>query len=236
MTWKSLIRVAALLPLCGAALAQVRHPKPSATMPVSQPVMAPQAAPTPQTPAQMPPQRAQVTYSDGQLAVQANNSSLNQILRQIEHETGIKVTGGVAEERVFGKYGPGSTDSVLNALLDGTESNMLLVQRDTSSPGELILTPRHGGPTPPNPNAESFDEDQDDAADHSRPAPPQQLHPPYPRPIPEQPPATAAPGSAPTTSGTGNGGSTQSPNGVKTPQQIYEQLQRMQQQQQQPPQ
>jgi hypothetical protein len=170
----------------------------------------------------MPPKRAQIDYVDGKLSVSADNSSLNQILRQIAGSTGLKITGGVADERVFGQYGPASTAQVLAALLTGTGSNMVLSQRDPDFPPELILTPRQGGPTPPNPNASVFDDKSEQptpAAQSERPTPP-----------PSSSPVT------PTLS-EGSTGATQpspdSPNGVKTPQQIYEQLQRMRQQQQQ---
>jgi hypothetical protein len=53
--------------------------------------------------------RAKVVYSGGQLQVTAMNSSLNQILRAIERQTGMKIAGGVADERVYGKYGPAPT-------------------------------------------------------------------------------------------------------------------------------
>ncbi len=70
---------------------------------------------------------AEVSYSNGQITVAANNSSLNQILRDISSKTGMKITGGVTDERVFGQYGPAVPSSILTTLLDGTSSNMLLV-------------------------------------------------------------------------------------------------------------
>lgn len=178
--------------------------------------------------------RVDVHYADGKLIVDATNASLNQILREISHKTGIKLTGGVTDERVYGHYGPAAPSEVLASLLDGTESNMLLVA-NTHGPSELILTPRLGGPTPPNPNAgadQSAVEPRQDpqgfgirrpiglhrgmenapAADQSSPPP-------------SNPEAIQNP--APTTDQTTD----QSPNGTKTPQQIYEQLRQLQQQQ-----
>jgi hypothetical protein len=187
------------------------------------------------TPSQRPPQPAQVTYTDGTLSVAADNASLNQILRQIASDTGMKITGGVTEERVFGQYGPDSPAQVLAALLDGTGSNMILVHHDGTEPAELILTPRQGGPTPPNPNAVAFNnrnrpEPEEPASQAVQPSP----YTPNPgtRGIPPVNPG-ASPGASPA-----NSSQPDNPNGVKTPQQIYEQLQRMRQQQQQstPPQ
>lgn len=105
-----------------------------------------------------PPHRATVTYAAGLLDVRADNSSLNQILRAIGNLTGMKITGGVTDERVFGNYGPAEPSTILATLLDGTGSNMLLRESADNAPAELILTPRNGGPTPPNPNAPGFDD------------------------------------------------------------------------------
>jgi len=184
--------------------------------------------------------RADVHYADGKLVVDATNASLNQILREISHKTGIKLTGGVKDERVYGHYGPAATSEVLSSLLDGTESNMLLVA-NTNGPSELILTPRLGGPTPPNPNAGVADrQDEEPRQDaqgfgirrpigmhrgvENAPAMDQGAAP------PSNPDAIQNP--APTTGGaTADQSTDQSPNGIKTPQQIYEQLRQLQQQQ-----
>ena len=101
---------------------------------------------------------AEVLYASGMLSINANNSSLNLILREIAKQTGMKITGGVAEERVFGHYGPAQPADILITLLDGTGTNMLLRQNDADAPVELVLTPRNGGATPPNPNAPGFDD------------------------------------------------------------------------------
>jgi hypothetical protein len=186
---------------------------------------------------------ATVAYTGGRLSVTANDSSLNQILRAISRATGMKVTGGITDERVFGTYGPDDPAKVLYALLDGTSSNVLIIQSSQTSntiagnaaPIELVLSPRNGGPTPPNPNPQPFD---------NSPRASQPVRPSYPVPQPTPPPpATSTPanpasatpgalgGAAPSTSTDST--DQQSPNGVKTPQQIYEQLQQIRQLQQQ---
>lgn len=146
----------------------------------------------------------------------ANDSSLNQILRDIARATGMKITGGVADQRVFGKYGPAGASEVLSDLLDGTGSNMLLMETANKVPAELILSPRTGGPTPPNPNAPGFDDDSSigEVPDQARPVQP--------------PPSPTFPQTQPTPSVNG-----QPPaNPPRTPQEIYQQLQQLQQQQQ----
>jgi hypothetical protein len=152
------------------------------------------------------------------------------ILRQIAQATGIKITGGVVDERVFGQYGPAPTSQVLATLLDGTSSNMLLNDPEGNDSAELILTPRNGGPTPPNPNAAPLDD---------RPEPPRPVQRPAPASVENSNPRRHRPGAdaaiaAPETPASPSD-TTQpdSPNEVKTPQQIYDQLQHMRQQQQQ---
>ena len=173
------------------------------------------------------------------LFVKAENSSLNQILREISRVTGMKIVGGVTDERVFGSYGPADPSAVLSTLLGGTGSNMMIVLDARKAPQELVLTPRGGGPSPPNPSA-SRERGEEDL--------PQQMGPRFARPVgmgalpPEsQPPPQPAPTQmapqmapqSPIDSLSGDTTTQESPNGVKTPQQIYEQLIKLQQKQQQ---
>ena len=97
--------------------------------------------------------RARVTYTNGLLEVHADNSSLNQILRDISRQTGMKIVGGVAEQRVFGSYGPAPAPTVIQTLLDGTGTNVLLQENGSHSPEQLVLTPRPGGPAAPPPSS-----------------------------------------------------------------------------------
>ncbi len=174
---------------------------------------------------------AQVAYIAGRLQVSADNSSLNQILREIGRLTGMKITGGVVEERVFGSYGPADPTVVLSALLNGTGSNMMLRLDAAHRPAELVLTPRLGGVTPPNPNASRYSGRDDDLPPERRSAAPQQSFP-YAG-VPGATPTQAVPQPStevPTGAGAGTNTTTQeSPNGVKTPQEIYDQLMKMQQ-------
>jgi len=238
-------------------LAQTDSSRGAASLPTSAASLGSTTSPTRTT------RRAEVTYGGGLLTVVANNSSLNQILREAAHQTGMKITGRVAEDRVFGTYGPAPPSQVLATLLDGTGTNLLLVQDASHAPTELILTPRIGAATPPNPNAQAFednDSSSDDAPQSTRTAPP----------APVQPPVQPANSRNPSQSGTGGidtnpaatspSSTTQqlafppvdattppatatitpttpdpTSDNVKTPQQIFEQLQRLRQQQTQQP-
>ena len=136
----------------GLALAQ------SPALPATPPTAAAVPAAAAKT-AQPAAHRAQVLYSGGQLTIIADNSSLNQILRDVSRQTGMKITGGVADQRVFGKVGPGAPAEILSGLLDGTGSDMLLRENAAHTPVELVLTPRGGGATPPGPFASGADDD-----------------------------------------------------------------------------
>jgi len=214
------------------------------------------------------PHRAVVTYAAGLIDVHADNSSLNQILRSIARLTGMTITGGVADERVFGNYGPAEPSTILATLLGGTGSNIILRESTTTAPSELILTPRNGGATPPSPTAAIYND-----APEELPQPPTSAAATPPQPTSANGPVTVQPmnnvnGSSTNTSPTAStypttnsvpidtipqpsttpsssgivdapnppppGTTTStSPNGIATPEQIYQQLKALQQQQQQ---
>lgn len=219
--------------------------KPSAALPATPPTALAPTAPAPVAPVTTPPQ---VTYQNGILTVTTDNSSLNQTLREIARKTGMNITGGVNEERIFGSYGPAKTGSVLRQLLDGTTSNMLFQEATATQAAHLTLSARQGSPTPPSVFAANQRRDQEDS--FIRSTPPEQNNVPRPAspPPPQQggvpigsfgPPAQAD-GSQPSqqvNDGNDNGDNNQqqdqqqSPNGVKTPEQLLQQLMQMRQQQ-----
>jgi hypothetical protein len=153
--------------------AQTLPPTQPTSLPANSAVSAPIAGATAagEQPANKP-HHAIVTYIDGHLDVRADNSSLNQILRSISRRTGLKITGGVEDERVFGNYGPASVSSVLATLLDGTGTNILLLEGDATNPPKLVLTSRGSGPTPPSPDSAvyaAYDDSTDENAPEAQP-------------------------------------------------------------------
>ena len=212
-------RIALALALCPVLHAQA----PPSQLPAATPTAQSQSAPR--------THRAEVAFTTGQLSISADNSSLNQILREVSRQTGMKITGGVTEDHVFGKYGPAKPAQVLAELLQGSGSNMILIQNGAATPTELILTPRTGGATPPNPNAPGFNDGLDDS-------PPQSLQSVLPRPMPTEgsdpgrplPTPQPLPGDTQPPPATPDPSQDQAPNGVKTPQQIYDQLMKLRQQ------
>jgi len=196
------------------------------TPPTALPSQVAPGAPESAVPAPDPPRHAEVIITHGLLQIRADNSSLNQILRSISHITGMKVTGGVEEQRVFGNYGPATLSTILATLLDGTGANLLLLGGTAGTPPELILTSRAGGPEPPGPNSPAYAM-YDDRSDRSiRVAP-----------AAARPPNTISPTQAPTVSNAAPEASVPPPPGapakVLTPEMVMQELQQMQAQQDQ---
>ena len=238
----------ALLPL-SSALAQ------GTTIPATAPTQVIAGAPITQTRSTAGAVNgpAEVTWTGALLSVRANGRSLPAILRQIARLTGMKVTGGAPGEPVFGTYGPGPVQTVMASLFDGMSVNMLLVNDSPTRPKELILTARTGGATPPAPTQDVTVETgqattnpadanlaQPHAGRHTSPnsfqgAPSQTDGQPAAG-VPGAGLAPAAPGndgannsSSPASTTTDANGTPQSPNGVRTPEQIFEELRKRQQ-------
>ena len=198
-------------------------------------------------PSEVRQQGARVLYSGGLVTVTAHDSTLDEIVQQIAAKVGVKVDGRASNEKVFGTYGPEAPAVVLTTLLDGSGSNLLIVQSASDRPLEIILTPRSGGVSPPT----SARQSQEETANYqlgtgqqppmSNQYPPQRNGPPsgsalsgrdtnpaatapstteqqvvFPRIDATTPPATGT--TTPTTSGSSS---------PKTPQQIFEELQRL---------
>jgi hypothetical protein len=193
--------------------------------------------------------RALVMYAQGQLTVIAENSSLSEILRDISRQTAMKIIGNLTDERVYGKYGPGTPNDVLASLLNGTSSNMLLRETAANEPAELILTPRLAA-SPAGPDG-AVSQDRSDSEDRNLISAEQLAPVMPPPPVPHAqfspgssdgrstssisptgyvPPRAGYPG-APGSSAAPGGQAPQGSAGVGTPSQIYQQLQQLQSQQ-----
>ena len=191
--------------------------QPSPNQP-SPPAAAPQAPPaTAPSVLDHPAQPAKVSLTSGKLTVEADNSSLSEILHQVSHAGGMKIEGLQAsgsDQRIFGSYGPGAPRDVLSELLDGSGYNvMMLGQTPAGVPRELALTKRTTGGPSPQPQA-SNDAQDDDNDDFVQPTQYQD----------ERPNIAPQPGPP------------EMRNGVRSPQQILQELQRMREEQQQQPQ
>ena len=208
-------------------------------------IQAEQTPAPPPTPAQMPPTAPQVSYNNGQLTIQAQNASLAEVLASVRKQTGASVEAPpmAASERVFGRFGPASPQDVLADLLGGSKFDFILLAPPDRPEGVqyVKLTPKRGGPpTPASPamasgGAQSQQPDEEEVLDEEIPdegmveETPAEVEQPQPAQVPGQvPQGQPVPGQAPP-----QPGQQQQQEGVKTPEQLLQELQRLQQQQQQ---
>ena len=193
---------------------QAVPPRPAA-VPAAAPVkLVPVAAPqTPQWPVNGPPDPPTVAWDGHTLRIDAMNSSLDRILKDVSAQTGAKLQGfdpdqSGADQRIFGTYGPAAPREVLLQLLEGTGYNVILVgDRNAGEPLRIVLSVQPKGLPPGAQNNPPPQENQDDDAEQPLYQPPQPYPPqPYARPglNPNQPP--------------------------RTPQQIYQEMQQREQQ------
>lgn len=96
-------------------------------------------------PTQNPPV---VTYRDGQLAINAENSTLAEVLQLVAEKTGalIDVPPGSGLERIVEHTGPGHTEDVLARLLNGSAFDFVIVgsSRSPRGPIQVLLFPHKG--------------------------------------------------------------------------------------------
>lgn len=173
-------------------------PSPAVPAPLPPPPPAPVLPPVPNWPANDLPGAASVVYDSRGLLIVASNSSLSQILKDISTDTGAKVEGLGADQRIFGTYGPGPARDVISQLLDGSGYNVLMIgDRGAGTPRRIVLTIPPGSAmqttakkTPTPPSNEETDSDQQapepEAEQEQPPPPPNSSGPPVPIRTPQQ--------------------------------------------------
>jgi hypothetical protein len=205
----------------------------------------------------MTPVAPQVTYQNGQLSIQAQNSTLSSILSAVHARTGARVEmpADTANDRAAVQLGPGNPRDVLASLLQGSRFDYIVIgsPTDPDALSEVILTPHagSGGGAPGNEAANQLpggsrqltmpriaggagrpeiNGDEDETAAEPQPA----FQPPPPQPVPPQGVMGAEQPGQPSLAVTPGDEPAQQhkPNEVKTPEQLLKDLQRMQQQQQ----
>ena len=165
----------------------------------------------------------QVTYQDGLLTIVAPNSTLNDILRSVRKHTAADIEiPANASERVVTRLGPAPAREVMAELLNGSHFNYILLG-SPENPNLLVRVvlvaktsdapaPAQAGGNPPPQAANPGDAPEVEAADDNTPDEPVDQGPAE---AEQQPPAP-----------------TEQP-GVKTPQQMLQEMQQRQLQQQQ---
>lgn len=126
----------------------------------------PKAPEAPHWPANERAALAAVTWDSHGLRIEAANSSLQQILKDVSTATGAKVEGLGSDERVFGEFGPGQARDVISKLLHGSGYNVIMIgDQGQGAPRQIVLSSRHSGDTQAAANKSTTDADDDDTTD-----------------------------------------------------------------------
>jgi hypothetical protein len=139
------LAVGSLLLSSTNALATQHHTRHAQRQSVST-AATPSTAAVPPVPAHEAAVAPQVTYENSQLLIDAKNSTLGDVLHAVEKNTGASfdIGSGDTSERVVGRIGPGPARDVLADLLNGSHFNyvMLSPAADPSALSKVILTPK----------------------------------------------------------------------------------------------
>ena len=125
-----------------------RATKPMPAVPESIPEVTMPAPPPPErrTPEQMPPGIPQVSWDGSELTINADNSTLADILVAIRTRMGaeIDVPPNASRERIAARLGPGPARDVIATLLSWTDYDYIVQASDTDPLGvqSVLLTPR----------------------------------------------------------------------------------------------
>ena len=115
--------------------------------PAAQAESKPVEPPKPDWPVNDPPKNPYISWDSKGLRIEANNSSLETILKGITAQTGVTVEGLDKDQRIFGVYGPGRARDVLAQLLDGTGYNVLMVgEQAPGTPRQIVLSAKSDAP------------------------------------------------------------------------------------------
>ena len=95
-----------------------------------------------------PVKGVRVRFANGQLEIHAHDSTLSEVLFQIQKQTGaeIAIPAGTEQERVFVDAGPAPASEVLAELLNGSSLNFVVVgsESDPNVLRSVILSRRNG--------------------------------------------------------------------------------------------
>ncbi|HZD31832.1 MAG TPA: hypothetical protein VE779_09240 [Candidatus Angelobacter sp.] len=195
---------------------------------------APSSPAAPPTLEQQPPTPPQVTYRDGLLTISSTNATLSQVLHSVQVQTGatIEVPSGTGNERVVASLGPGKPQSVLASLLNGAQFNYVIlgVPNNPGTVQKVILLSKtssaavNGAPANTAQNNFRFPQQQQAA---------EQPEDEYPQGEPEVENQNQQQPGMPGASGSENLQPDANQQGNRTPEQMLQELQRMQAQQQQ---
>jgi hypothetical protein len=127
---------------------KAHHAKPKPAVPESIPQVTLPAPPPPErrAPEQMPPGVPQVSWDGSELTINADNSTLADILVAIRTRTAaeIDVPSGASRERIAARLGPGPAREIIATLLSWTDFDYIIQASDDDPAGihSILLTPR----------------------------------------------------------------------------------------------
>ena len=130
-----------------AATAQSHRKAKKPAAPQLPPLPSGPTGPVPQMPldtmAAVPPR---VTYQNGQLTIVSPNSTLGDILRAVKKQTGAEIEVPSANERVVTTLGPGPAREVIADLLNGSRFNYVLLgsPEDSNALTRVVLVAKSG--------------------------------------------------------------------------------------------
>lgn len=232
--WK-FAKLVGMVVLClgSLSLADTPHTQHKTKKPVPLPPLpsGPTGRPVPQVPLEsIKPVPPQVSYQNGQLTIVAPNSTLGDILRAVRKQTGADIEIPDATERVVTRIGPGTAREVMAELLNGSRFNYVLLgsPEDANQLTRVVLVAKAGADKPASPVAQDpngAEPPPEVAQDNNDADAPEET--PEDNTAERQPEEAEQPVTPP------------EPPGVKTPQQMLQEMQQRQlqqlQQQQQPP-
>ncbi len=103
--------------------------------------------PKPDWPVNDPPAKPEINWDSKGLRIEATNSSLDAILKEVTTQTGVTVEGLDKDQRIYGVYGPGRARDVLAQLLEGTGYNVLIIgEQAPGTPRQIVLTAKTDAP------------------------------------------------------------------------------------------
>lgn len=188
--------------------------------------------------AAVPPQ---VSFQNNQLTIVAPNSTLSDILRAVKKLTGAEIDVPSAPERVVTHLGPGPVREVMAELLNGSRFNYVLLGSpdDQNGLSRVVLVGKSGPQdVAPNPNPNPTEQEQGTPQSALRPLMPPQQQEVLPEASEVDPAAEEnAPPDDNNDQNSADADQQQENPGVKTPQQMLQEMQQrqLQLQQNQPP-
>lgn len=112
----------------------------------------PTGKPVPQMPLDsIKPIAPTVTFQNGELTIVSPNSTLGDILRAVRKQTGAEIEIPEAQERVVTQLGPGPARAIVAELLNGSRFNYVLLgsPQDANVLTRVVLVAKSGPDNPP---------------------------------------------------------------------------------------